>query len=60
MTKDAKPFASRLAAVALRVLEHPRLHRDIEGSIGLCFDIAAAALGSYREHKRKSGVIDFA
>jgi len=38
---------------------HPLLHRDLESSIRLVFDLAARALDAYAERKRAAGAVDF-
>lgn len=58
-TKRSLEHAERVKYVAGRHREHPRLRRELHRSIRLLFDVAAAALHVYQDHKRNLGVVDF-
>jgi ATP-dependent helicase/nuclease subunit A len=58
----AKKSAEAAAPVVAAAREHirlPRFQEDIETAIRTVFDLAAAALKSYRQYKEERGLIDF-
>lgn len=58
-TKRSLGHAAVVKQIAHRHIEHPRLRRDLRRLITLSFQVAAATLHAYQEHKRQLGVIDF-
>ncbi len=58
-TKRSLGHAAIVQQVAHRHVEHPRLRRDLRRLITLLFEVAAATVHAYQEHKREIGVIDF-
>lgn len=58
-TKRSIGHASAVQQVAQRHVEHPRLRHDLRRLITLTFEVAAATLTAYQEHKREVGVVDF-
>lgn len=57
--KDAEGLLNDIQTVASRVLEHPEFQEDIQKLISGVFQCASDALLSYKEFKRKQGLMDF-
>ncbi len=58
-TKRSLAHAVAVQQVAQRHVEHPRLRRDLRRLVTLLFDVSAATLTAYQDHKREVGVVDF-
>ncbi len=58
-TKKSKALATPVAEAAAGYLAHPQFHSDVARAIDLIFRVAALALESYADYKRRWGVVDF-
>lgn len=58
-TKKSETAAKPVVAVAIQHVGHPRLRQEMHRLVRLLFEVAAAGLTAYQNHKRERGVIDF-